>query len=234
MKYGKVIFSPRDLYKYTSLSKSPESIKNIIRAYTGIKKKEIQKEDNIIRLKSTGVVEMRPATTEVNKTNSESTEVNNKRKLESAILGAKIEKQIAITFTPKLVNKMVYKEFDDFIIKGYCDGITIIDDKQYVVEIKTRITSKPVMTIAEKIQCLAYNNCLNIPNLKFIQCINEDQIIDAEYINFSIGYRILWERVLFDLKCISIIIREILSKPHKYIVDEDLNMEEISKIIYWI
>lgn len=220
MDSKKIIFAPGDLYSYTSLSKSPKTIENFIRKHMGLAKPT-------------------PVKRKLQSTIDSHADFKKKQGLPdcgvaSAKYGSRAEKVIGATFDPPLANKLVCADFADFKIRGYCDGITTINGRQYVVEIKTRLAAKPEMTKAEEIQCLAYCNCLGIPNLEFVQQIGDGQIIRQTYDNFVGDYQVLWSHVLLDLAYITSLIKAMHADPAKYIIDGELDMTKIRRFIYWL
>lgn len=94
-------------------------------------------------------------------------------------------------------------EFDEVVIAGYVDGICMIDGEKYVVEIKTRATSKLNMSMVERIQLLCYCNILEIDHIIFLQM--QDDILHPTIIkNFRQKYEELWRSIIFRLNLISI------------------------------
>lgn len=157
-----------------------------------------------------------------------------------ALFGSANEKSIAEKFAEQTGSKIEKSKkftysFGDFSITGRCDGITTIDDKQYIVEIKTRVTAELGMTIKERIQCLAYCECMAIPGLIFIEQDQTGDLVIFYHDNFADLYSATWTRVLHDLQSMCDTIIKIKDDPGYYIEESgEFNRLRIAETIIWV
>lgn len=126
--------------------------------------------------------------------------------------------------------KLVVEEFGNFEISGIPDGYVTIDDKKYIVEIKTRVANIKPISANERVQILIYCNLANVNGVIFIQCLNNELHI-TKYEDYKNDYNNLWKMVISRLNIISTFLdnvdNTILTKND--VVDYD----KLAKKIYW-
>lgn len=120
-----------------------------------------------------------------------------------------------------------------FQIKGRCDGITIIDDIQYVVEVKTRSTNNFGMTRQERIQCMCYCHASNIPGLVFIEYGKNEELLVTKYNTFLEDTKFAWDMIILDLELVCNCINMVKSNPDKFVDNQGLKQYETFLIIPW-
>lgn len=206
-----ISFAPSSIIKYTSANKSSVLLEKFILAQVGIKppKKECIKKttvDDPLKYAKVGVKNEKNAIKEY-------------------------EQKTGIQVQPARSIKIIHD--DKFQIRGRCDGLAIIDDIQYVVEVKTRSTNNFGMTRQERIQCICYCQGTNSPGLIFIEHGKNEELMVEKYDNFLEDTRFAWDMMVLDLDIVCTFIDNIKSNPGKYIDNYKLKSYEAFSMIPW-
>ena len=164
--------------------------------------------------------------------------VPNPSPLTCALFGTKNQANILKTYSEQL-NSIITSgsfncEFDNYTIKGRYDGYVELDNKKFIVEVKTRTKNEFGIKRNELIQCIIYCKCMGIDNLLFVEQGTDYKLRVNSEQNVLTEYSILLEETLKRLDMLALFIKQLEIDSSKYIINQQLDLKETIKMLYWV
>ena len=141
------------------------------------------------------------------------------------------EEQFGIQVYPP--KSMAIIRSNKFQVKGRCDGLAVIDNVQYVVEVKTRSTNNFGMTRQERIQCICYCQGTNSPGLIFVEHGKNGEMMVQKYETFREDTSFAWDMIMLDLEIVCNCIDSVKSNPGRFVDNYSLKQYETFLMIPW-